>query len=57
MDIEEQYNKMYRYHYPINKDKLKIGKFFKTHISHLRGKLRKIAGKEYIEAVWESDFG
>lgn len=28
----------------------------KTHISHLRGKLRKIAGKEYIEAVWGIGF-
>lgn len=28
----------------------------KTHISHLRGKLREISGKEYIEAVWEIGF-
>lgn len=28
----------------------------KTHISHLRGKLREISGKEYIEAVWGIGF-
>ena len=28
----------------------------KTHISHLRGKLREITGKEYIEAVWGIGF-
>lgn len=28
----------------------------KTHISHLRGKLRGISGKEYIEAVWGIGF-
>ena len=28
----------------------------KTHISHLRGKLREATGKEYIEAVWGIGF-
>lgn len=28
----------------------------KTHISHLRSKLREIAGKEYIESVWGIGF-
>lgn len=28
----------------------------KTHISHLRAKLRRIQGKEYIEAVWGIGF-
>lgn len=28
----------------------------KTHISHLRGKLRKISGEEYIESVWGIGF-
>lgn len=28
----------------------------KTHVSHLRGKLREISGKEYIEAVWGIGF-
>ena len=28
----------------------------KTHISHLRGKLRKISGKEYVESVWGIGF-
>jgi DNA-binding response OmpR family regulator len=28
----------------------------KTHISHLRGKLREIGNKEYIEAVWGIGF-
>ena len=28
----------------------------KVHISHLRGKLRKITGKDYIEAVWGIGF-
>ena len=28
----------------------------KTHISHLRGKLRATTGKEYIEAVWGIGF-
>jgi DNA-binding response OmpR family regulator len=27
----------------------------KTHISHLRGKLREVGNKEYIEAVWGLD--
>ena len=28
----------------------------KTHISHLRGKLREISGKEYVESVWGIGF-
>lgn len=28
----------------------------KTHISHLRGKLREAAGKEYVESVWGIGF-
>ena len=28
----------------------------KTHISHLRGKLREASGKEYIESVWGIGF-
>lgn len=28
----------------------------KTHVSHLRGKLREISGREYIEAVWGIGF-
>jgi DNA-binding response OmpR family regulator len=28
----------------------------KTHISHLRGKLREVGNKEYIEAVWGIGF-
>ena len=28
----------------------------KVHISHLRGKMRKITGKDYIEAVWGIGF-
>lgn len=28
----------------------------KTHVSHLRGKLRAVTGKEYIEAVWGIGF-
>ena len=28
----------------------------KVHVSHLRGKLRKITGKDYIEAIWGIGF-
>lgn len=28
----------------------------KTHISHLRGKLREISGKDYVESVWGIGF-
>lgn len=28
----------------------------KTHISHLRSKLRKVSGKEYVESVWGIGF-
>lgn len=28
----------------------------KTHISHLRGKLREASGREYIESVWGIGF-
>lgn len=28
----------------------------KTHVSHLRGKLREISGKEYVESVWGIGF-
>lgn len=28
----------------------------KVHVSHLRGKLREIAGKDYIEAIWGIGF-
>lgn len=28
----------------------------KTHISHLRGKLREVSGREYIESVWGIGF-
>jgi DNA-binding response OmpR family regulator len=28
----------------------------KTHISHLRGKLRDVDGRDYIEAVWGIGF-
>ena len=28
----------------------------KTHISHLRGKLKNISGKDYIESVWGIGF-
>lgn len=30
--------------------------YLKTHISHLRGKLRAAAGKDHIEAVWGIGF-
>jgi DNA-binding response OmpR family regulator len=28
----------------------------KTHISHLRGKLREVGGRDYIESVWGIGF-
>lgn len=32
------------------------GSSLKTHISHLRGKLREASGREYIESVWGIGF-